>query len=46
MTVGTGRFPTVEQKTFDIVEEGKQVRIYENGKGFRKPIFYRKEEVE
>lgn len=33
----------IEQKTFDVLGEGMGVRVFENGKGFRKSIFFQEE---
>lgn len=46
MPVGRQKFFVVEQKSFDVVEEGRGIRVYENGRGFRKSIFLQKEDVE
>lgn len=45
MVVGLRRFLFVEQKSFDVVGDGKGIRIFEKGKGFRKSIFFQKEEL-
>lgn len=46
MAVGRRKFFMIESKSFDVVAEGQGLRIFENGRGFRKSIFYRKDEVE
>lgn len=46
MVIGLRRFVAVEKKTFDVVAEGRGVRIYKNGRGFQKSIFFQKEDVE
>lgn len=40
MLMGQKIFFIVEQKSFDVVVEGRGVRVYENGKGFQKSIFF------
>lgn len=46
MVVGRRRFLLIERKLFDIVAEGKGLRIFENGRGFQKSSFYQKEKAD
>lgn len=46
MYVGQRKFLQVGQKLFDVVGEGDGVRIFENGKGFRKSILFSNEAVD
>lgn len=46
MFVDLRRFVAVEKKTFKVVAEGRGARIFENGRGFWKSIFFQKEDVE
>lgn len=45
MVVGLRQFLAVEKKTFDVVVEGRGVKVYENGEGFQKFIFCQKKDI-
>lgn len=46
MPVGLRSFLVVENKSFDMVGEESGVRVYENGRGYRKSLFFYKEDLE
>lgn len=45
MSVGRRKFFVVEQKSFDVVEEGRGIRVLKNGRGSRRFIFLKKKDI-
>lgn len=42
MFIGLRKFLVIDHKSFNVMVEGRGVRVFENGKGFGKSIFYQK----